>query len=84
MTLNVSIDRNIEARLRRLAEDAGTDVNAYVARLLEQAAQQPVSNGAASPEEFDRALEELFAGDSRKLPATALTYSREDIYIDHD
>jgi hypothetical protein len=39
---------------------------------------------ASAVADFDHALDDLFAADSRNLSASSLTYGREDIYIDHD
>jgi hypothetical protein len=47
----------------------------------------PNSGDGTEPDaarDFDAALDELFASDSRPLPAVPLTYTREDIYLDHD
>jgi hypothetical protein len=42
------------------------------------------SNGVQSPADFDDALDQLFASDTRRLPPVPNTLSREDIYFDHD
>jgi predicted DNA-binding protein len=84
MTLHLPIDSETEARLRRLAEQAGKDLTAYVSEVIERAVYAQITKGAHSVAEFDKALDELFAGDTRKLPAVPLTYTREDIYLDHD
>jgi ribosomal protein L12E/L44/L45/RPP1/RPP2 len=41
MTLHILIGAETEARLRRLAEAAGTDVESFVSRMVEQVAAKP-------------------------------------------
>jgi hypothetical protein len=84
MNLNLPIDAETEARLFRLAEDAGKLVSEYVAEMVQSAAKVQRSDVADSVADFDEALVELFAGDTRKLTAMALTYSRQGMYFDHD
>jgi hypothetical protein len=84
MTLSVPIHPETEACLRRLAEQAGKDLASYVAELIEGAAARDKDNGVDASGDFDTALDELFAADTRKLPTVPLTYSRDDIYHDHD
>lgn len=84
MTLSLSLNPDTEARLRLLAQQAGKELDAYVSDLVERAAAARSANGAQSMLDFERALDELFSGDPRKLPSVPLTYSRQDIYIDND
>lgn len=84
MTLSVPVHPETEAWLRRLAEQAGKDLTSYVADLIEGAAARNEGNGIDAVGDFDNALDELFAADTRKLPSVPLTYSRDDIYSDHD
>lgn len=84
MTLSVSFKPDTEARLRRLAEQAGKDLASYVSEIVEGAAAARAGNGRQTPDDFDNALNELFAGDTRKLPPVPLAYSRDDIYLDQD
>jgi predicted DNA-binding protein len=84
MTLSVPLNPQTEARLRQLAEQAGKDLSAYVSELVERAAVDDATNGLQSVADFDMALDELFQADTRKLPPVPLTYSRQDIYVDHD
>jgi hypothetical protein len=84
MTLSVAVNPDTEAHLRKLAEDAGKEFSAFVSELVERAAAVQGGNGASSAADFDSALEELFAADTRRLPAVPLTYSRQDIYFDQD
>ena len=84
MTLHLSISADAEARLRKLAAQTGKDLDVVASELLETAAsaQSPTSNQSAA--DFEKALDELFAADTRELPATSSTYSRDEIYSDHD
>jgi hypothetical protein len=84
MTISVPIDAETEAHLRTIAQQAGKELKDYVAEIVQSAATAPATPDPRSAADFDDALDELFAGDTRKLPAMALTYSREDIYHDHD
>ena len=51
MVLNISLNPASEARLREMAEKAGTDVTAYVSRLIELATDhgQVLPNNSAPP-----------------------------------
>ena len=51
MTLNISLNPAAEARLRSLAEQAGTDVNVYVSQLIEVATEEACDglNGLRRP-----------------------------------
>jgi len=84
MTLSVPIHPATEARLRQLEQEEGKDVASFVSELVEEVAARGEDARVQSPADFDSALDELFASDTRKLPAVPLTYSRDDIYTDHD
>ena len=75
MVLQLHINSETEDRLRHLADAAGKGLTAFVAEIVQQAAAAPLAPVAGSPEDFEQALDELFAADNRKLPATSLTYS---------
>jgi plasmid stability protein len=79
------LDDNLAAALKARADAQGLSVEAYLRSLtgLPQDVSPAPANGDAA-REFDAALDELFARDTRPLPAVALTYSRGDIYHDHD
>jgi hypothetical protein len=49
MTLQISVGSETEARLRRLAEAAGTDVESYVSRVVEQIAAKPALEELLEP-----------------------------------
>jgi len=84
MILHVPLNPGVEERLRRIARQAGTDVTAYVSQLIEHVALTGPLDPVFSAADFDQAIDELFAGDTRKLPCTPLTYPRNDIYFEHD
>jgi len=84
MTLSVPIDADTEARLRLLANEAGKDLGTYILELVSSATLIATHNGTNSVADFDNALDELFAGDKRRLPSLPLNFSREDIYFDHN
>jgi hypothetical protein len=44
----------------------------------------PGAAASAAVREFDAVMEELFGSDTQSLPCTTLSYSRADIYFDHD
>ncbi len=50
----------------------------------ENAGHDSSRDSSNEAEDFDAALNDLFSGDSRPLPAVQGKYSREDIYFDHD
>jgi len=79
-------DRTADA-LKARAQARGLSLEAYLRLMAENGSQEePAARGDAgqAAREFDAALDDLFADDMRKLPEAPLTYSREDIYFDHD
>jgi hypothetical protein len=83
--VTVQLDDRIAAALRDQAQARGLTLEAYlraIAEMLQYNVPAAINHGDA--QEFDAALQELFAADTRPLPAVPLTYSREDIYFDHD
>jgi hypothetical protein len=68
-----------------LAKLKGKDLSSYLSELAEMVAgTRPHHYTKVTAADFDAALDELFAADTRRLPPVLSTYSREDIYIDHD
>jgi hypothetical protein len=90
MTLNVQLSPQTEAKLIQQAIAAGVDPSSFVSMIVEQAISRSRLTGPAADEmpgdvrEFDAALDELFRDDARALPQVSSTYSRTDIYSDHD
>jgi hypothetical protein len=77
------IDDAIAEALRAQAEARGLTLDAYLGEIARINAAER-SGGGGSVKEFEAALDELFRGETRELPAIKSTYSREDIYFDHD
>jgi hypothetical protein len=84
MTLSIPINSETESRLRLLAEESGVDLLTFVSKLVERAAAGSFDEPLLNTEEFDQALDQLFAADREPLPESELTYSRNDIYHDRD
>jgi hypothetical protein len=87
MVVALQIDERIAHVLEAQARARGLSLEGYLRLLAEDVPPPTVPEDGSAIEaarDFDAALDELFAGDSRKLPAVPLTYTREDIYADHD
>ena len=87
MAVTLTRDDQTVAALDARARAAGLSIEDYLRELIGQtplhAAPGPAPT-AESVEDLHAALRELFAGDTRPLPATNPTYSPEEIYDDHD
>ena len=83
MTLSISLPPDIEKRLNDEAARRGVGTSEYVAKLIEDQIQ---GLDAQSPTagDFDAVLDEFFATNPETLPALPGSFSREDIYSDHD
>ena len=79
----LQIDDSIARALRAEAEARGLTLDAYLGEIARLHSAERLG-GAGGVEEFEAAMDELFRGDARKLPAIKSTYSREEIYFDHD
>ncbi len=87
MVVTIEIADQTARALTAQAQACGLSLEEYLRRVAEGAPVSAVpGNGSAedAARDFDAALDELFAGDSRKLPRVPLTYTREDLYSDHD
>jgi hypothetical protein len=85
MTVTVEIKPEVQAELAAQAAARGMDVAAYLATILEQAAQ-PASLELKnrSLEEFEKTLDRI-AQFSHKIPVLPdEAFSRESLYQDHD
>ena len=73
MTLHISVGAETEARLRRLAEAAGTDIESFVSRMVEQVAAKPALDELLEP------LRKQFAasGTSDEQLAQEITAARD-------
>jgi hypothetical protein len=87
------IQPQVLARLAARAKEHGETINEFLQRMLDESdvapaqttplpAVEPYQPGA-SLEEFMAAMESL-PDDTEGLPPSAIPYSREDIYFDHD
>jgi len=83
MTLTIEIKPEIEARIYAEASANNLSVEEFVQRIVEN---NFVENGftEVSLEEFERNMDLLAEGSENLLPVYSGTYSREDIYLDHD
>ncbi len=87
MVVTIHIEDQTAQALKAQAQARGLSLEEFLHRIAEGAPVSAVpENGSAidAVRDFDAALDELFAADSRKLPSVPLTYTREDIYLDHD
>lgn len=82
--VNVQLDDRIAAALRDQAQARGLTLEAYLRTVAEMPREAVPTGVEGDLREFDATLEELFAADTRPLPAVPFTYSREEIYSDHD
>lgn len=82
----LQIDDNLAATLLAQARARGLSLERYLQLVAEIQAPAIVPGGKStdSVRDFDAALDELFAADTRSLPADSSNHSRQDIYVDHD
>jgi hypothetical protein len=84
MTITIDIKPEIKAELSRQAAAHGVDMEAYAASLLEEAAHTPAGPKTLSQHQLDKALQEI-AQFSNKIPSLHdETFTRENLYRDHD
>jgi hypothetical protein len=77
MTITVDIRPEVQAELARRAAVHGRAVEAYVARLLEEAVHLPTGAGKLSQDQLESTLREM-AQFSHKIPAlTDEAFARE-------
>jgi hypothetical protein len=76
--VNLSLDDNIAAALRAKAAAVGLTVEAYLAAIV--LSDAPQSAAEMSEDEFDRFLDE----EATSGPSPAGTFSRAELYSDHD
>jgi len=80
MTITLELSPQAEARLKDLAAQAGTSLDAYVQELVERSAVGFGGGKTLSPAEFRRRLKELSEG-LPPLPTLPADFSRADIYL---
>jgi hypothetical protein len=85
----IELEQQTVEALKERAAARGLTLEAFL-RQVATGLEAPAAASAAAPSardavrDFDAALDELFAADTRRLPPLTLTYTREDIYADHD
>lgn len=84
MSASIEIKPETAELLARQAKARGLSVSDYVKSLLDMVEQAPLAvPDPGSDVDFDGAME-VFANGTEHLPPYSGTYSREDIYFDHD
>jgi hypothetical protein len=84
MSIIINVNSEVETELTRQAAAHSLDLDTYAATLLEEAAHVGASSKKLSPDQLDRALDEL-AQFSHKIPVLPdEAFSRESLYRDHD
>jgi len=78
----IQIEQELANAIFAEAEAKGLSVDDYLRTLIASGASQPQSE-QMNLDEVDRILDELSEG-TEHVPALPLTFSREDIYFDHD
>jgi hypothetical protein len=83
MTVQIHIEDRIANALKAQADAAGLSLEEFVQRVLNNAA--PTDSGAPHQDAgaFDRILDELFSASPVGVQS-ASTWSRSEIYTDHD
>jgi hypothetical protein len=76
--VNLSLDDNIASALRAKAAAEGLTIEAYIAAIALADVQQSLPE--MSEEEFDRFLDE----ETTSGPSPSGTFSRTELYSDHD
>lgn len=87
MSVTIEIEDATVQELSAQARALGLSLDDFLRQLM-----RDVANSAPGPHcsiadpaaEFDAVLDEFFASEPDPLPPTTLTYSRDDIYYDHD
>jgi hypothetical protein len=76
MVLKISIDPNTEARLRKLANGAGKDIDAFVSDIVESAAARPFLDQMLAPLRAEFAASKTKDGQLIKEITTSQKYYR--------
>lgn len=81
-TVTIEIDQMTAAQLKTKAATQGVSLETFLKNLA--------ANGTSAAEESPTSLEQFMADleslseNTEHIPATPITYNREDIYFDHD
>lgn len=83
--VTLEIEDKVADALKTQARARGVSLQRYLQLIVElQPLMTPKPESTGTIEEFDAALNELFSTDPRPLPKVSSSYSREDLYCDHD
>jgi hypothetical protein len=83
--VTLEIEDRVADALKTQARARGVSLQQYLQFIVELQPSAVSKTGApGAVEEFDAALNELFSADTRPLPKVSSSYSREDLYCDHD
>lgn len=78
--VTIELQESVVSRLSALANAEGLSLEAYLGKLSESAALESGRLPPLTVEEFDRFLDQ----EASSNPTYQGTYSRADIYLDHD
>lgn len=87
MTVSIEIEDRTVIALKAQAAARGLSLEEFLELVAGGTQPTPAvanESGERSSRDFDAALDDLFAADVNRLPASPLTYSRDDICHDHD
>lgn len=85
-TVTIEIDQMTAAMLQTKAAMQGVSLDTLLRNLVANGATASATGAAPAPtslEQFVADMESLSEG-TEHIPATPITYNREDIYFDHD
>ncbi len=83
MEITITLPRKFENVLNRKAAESGQDVQTLVKRIVEINLLPEITESAENQADFESDMLSL-ADDTAKIPFYNGTYSREEIYFDHD
>lgn len=80
MTLTLSIDPEIEQRLREQAEAAGKEIDAYVSALVAQASGNCNAVSHTHQKSVREIIKEVLAQDTHEVTAEPVNFSNDNLY----
>jgi hypothetical protein len=84
MAVTITLEDRTASALAARASAAGLSIEEYLRQLAGEIPATIDTPPPGTAEDFDAALNELFNRDARPLPPSNLTYTRDEIYDDHD
>jgi hypothetical protein len=84
MTLTIDLKPETEARLQQAAQSKGLPLPDYAEEILERFAEADIPPQTLTPTEIDSLLDELAGGPAEPTQKETFTYTRADIYADHN